>query len=112
PPAAHGARALLRLGSLALLGGVDPPDGARVGRAPDGASDDAAREGAPCNFIHPGAQGTARLAQIPLERAPAARSAREDPTEAYSAAGAPVWGTNTFALRSLMRVALPVRWRR
>jgi hypothetical protein len=30
---------------------------------------------------------------------------------AYSAAGAPVCGTDTFALRSLMRVALPVRWR-
>ena len=33
-------------------------------------------------------------------------------TSAYSAAGVPVAGSVTRVLRSLMRVALPVRWRR
>ena len=103
------ARERLALATVELLGVVDTADGARVGGHHDGTCDDGARQGAPSDLIDPGEQRTARLAQIPLERAPAARHARGEPSAAYSAAGAPVWGTDTFALRSLMRVALPVR---
>ena len=106
---AHG-EALAEVARQAL-GVIDAADGAGVGRHDDGACDDGARERAPSDFIDPGEQRSARLPERLLDAAPAsARDGHGRVAECYFAAPAVVRGAIAFI--SLMRVALPVRWRR
>ena len=93
-----------------LLRVVDTVDGAFIGRHDHGARDNGAREGAPSHFIHAGDKRADGTPQLPLDRAPPCPATPAAEHRSYSAV--PVSGTTMRTFFSLMRVALPVTWRR